>query len=1159
MTLKYNPTNETYVLFSDDVKKAQQVGFDLSTSVRGPQGEKVWFSMEPYAALAFWSEAEDSVKKHLSKLHDDYMLSQAKTSDSVYPVPDGLSYLPYQKAGIDYALRHKNCLIGDEMGLGKKSRLSCKIFTPDGCTTMGELKIGSVIFGGDGNPCKVTGVYPQGVSPSYKITFRDGTHTHCGAEHLWAVKDRNRITRGKDWTVKSLQELMDRGIKYPKGDSKWQIPLVGPLQYPERDLSIDPYTLGVLIGDEHLGGSSVVFSNPDIDSDINKRVATNLSNEYRLTESRSSSCPRYTINYIPICNKNPINRTIKNLGLKVKSGKKFIPEIYKIASIDQRLEMLKGLMDTDGSCIKNRTTYHTISTKLANDIADLVRSLGGVAIIRGYDRSHENKPFEYQVNVKTMFCPFHTERKAAEWRVPAQAQSPKKFITKVEYIGDEEQQCIAVDSPDHLYVTDDYIVTHNTVEAIGINNAARETKNLVICPASIRLNWQREIIKWSTIHNVTTYPVLKSLDGINPYANYTIISYNLCHNKDIHSALMDIEWDSMIFDEAHFLKTEDAKRTRAMFGGGRGPFSKNFLIQKTKRILTLTGTPLPNRPRECLGSETKVLTRNGWVRIIDIQKTDEVWDGIQWVEHSGIKFQGVKKVKNLAGITVTADHLVLDRCSWERVDEAYQNTDMWSRVLETGSKNLPLSALSGGYLEQLLGSLSSATAAHLNLVQPVKGYIQDDHQCVDHVGLQRVEKKQTQNILVSARITKSEKEFLTFYRTWFKDVIIQTTERIGLMGGGVSKFIQYGLKTGLKLCGISYPLMGSITPSYNSTELTMRRGMYPEIYGGLHEKKICRIEEPYISCKKELTNWKPVYDVVNAGPNKRFTILTDDGPIIVHNCYTISKALCWESIDWMSFDDFCYKFNPSGLMSSGYNREEQGRLPELRARLRCNFMIRRLKKNVLKDLPSKRYEMSYIEPNGAIQKVLSKERLMEFDPYHMFDGNFELDGTPISTLRREMGEAKIPRVLERMKYLLDITEVPKIVLFSHHRTVMDILAEELKHYGIVSHRGGMTPKAKQASIDTFIENPRIRIFSCQLDTAFGLDGLQKAASRLVFAEPAWTPGTNEQAVDRCHRIGQHDNVIAEFLITAGSFDELVLNAVLKKSKTIHRSLDQGCG
>lgn len=530
--LKYNSKTGDYILITSNEDKATEVGFDLSTSVRGPQGENIWFSKEPYAALSFFKEASDDTRLHLKDLYDDYLMSQKDSSESKHPAPIGLSYLPYQKAGIDYALKRRNCLIGDEMGLGK------------------------------------------------------------------------------------------------------------------------------------------------------------------------------------------------------------------------------------------------------------------------------------------------------------------------------------------------------TVQAIGVNNAAGEKKVLVVCPASIRLNWQREIVKWSIIPNVTTYPILKSSDGVNPYANYTIISYDLCRNESIHDALMDIDWDCIIFDEAHFLKTEDAKRTRAMFGGGRGPFKNKYLTQRTKRILALTGTPLPNRPREC---------------------------------------------------------------------------------------------------------------------------------------------------------------------------------------------------------------------------------------------------------------------------------------------HTIAKGLDPESIDWMNFEEFCYRFNPSGITGSGWNREEQGRLPELRARLRCNFMVRRLKKDVLKDLPAKRYEMSHIEPNGAIRKVLAKERMVDFDPHRMFDGNFELNGTPISTLRREMGEAKIPRVIERMKYLLDIVEVPKVVMFCHHKTVMDILANELSRYGIVSHRGGMTPRNKQHSIDAFISEDDKRIFNCQLDTSFGIDGLQKVASRAVFAEPAWTPGTNEQALDRCHRIGQHDNVIAEFLITEGSFDELVLNAVLKKSKTIHVSLDKGCG
>ena len=155
-----------------------------------------------------------------------------------------------------------------------------------------------------------------------------------------------------------------------------------------------------------------------------------------------------------------------------------------------------------------------------------------------------------------------------------------------------------------------------------------------------------------------------------------------------------------------------------------------------------------------------------------------------------------------------------------------------------------------------------------------------------------------------------------------------------------------------------------------------------------------------------------------------------------------------------------------------------------------------------------------------------------------------------------MGEAKVPRIIEHMKYVLDILEIPKIVLFTHHRSVMDQILEALDGYGIVPHRGGMNTNAKQASVDAFVDEVGKRIFSGQLDASgFGVDGLQKVASRVVFGEPAWTPGTNEQALDRCHRIGQHDNVLGQFLIVDGSMDEMVLKAVLGKSKIIHETLD----
>lgn len=410
-------------------------------------------------------------------------------------------------------------------------------------------------------------------------------------------------------------------------------------------------------------------------------------------------------------------------------------------------------------------------------------------------------------------------------------------------------------------------------QAIGICNVNRGKRNLIICPASIRLNWQKEIRKWSTMENFSTYPILQAKQGVNPYSSHVIVSYELARHDEIHAALMDHHWDNLIIDEAHYLKSINARRTQAVFGGGR--YAEHYLAKKCGNIIALTGTPLPNRPREC---------------------------------------------------------------------------------------------------------------------------------------------------------------------------------------------------------------------------------------------------------------------------------------------YTLARALCWEAIDWASFDEFAYRYNPSALMQTKdgdfYTREEKGRLAELQARLRCNFMVRRLKSDVAKDLPDKTYEFAYIEPNGAIREALAKERLLNFTLEDLKDPHSPLFGM-LSTIRREMGEAKVPRIVEHLKFLLDVVGLEKVVVFCHHRSVMDAVAHYMQNYGVVQVRGGMSPIAKQASIEKFVKDPNTRIFEGQMDAAgFGIDGLQGVCSHAVIAEPAWTPGTNEQAIDRIHRIGQHDNVMAQFLIVEGSLDERILASVLDKNETIHESLDR---
>lgn len=289
---------------------------------------------------------------------------------------------------------------------------------------------------------------------------------------------------------------------------------------------------------------------------------------------------------------------------------------------------------------------------------------------------------------------------------------------------------------------------------------------------------------------------------------------------------------------------------------------------------------------------------------------------------------------------------------------------------------------------------------------------------------------------------------------------------------------------------------------------------------------------------------------------KRFTGLT--GTLLLNRpreCFNITKACCPEAIDFMTYDEFCYRYNPQGTLENGHEMEARGRLPELQARLRCNYMVRRLKEDVLKDLPAKQYELTYLEPTGEIREVISRERMINFNIEDLKDPRAKIWGQ-ISTLRREMGVAKAPRVIEHVKYLLEVEEIPKILLFSHHKEVMDRLKTELAEYGVVEVRGGVSDTQKNMAKKLFIENPRVRIFSGQLDSAgFGIDGLQEVCDRVVFAEPAWTPGVNDQAIDRLHRSGQFNSVLAQFLIVESSLDEKVLAAVIEKSKDIHTAMD----
>ena len=270
-------------------------------------------------------------------------------------------------------------------------------------------------------------------------------------------------------------------------------------------------------------------------------------------------------------------------------------------------------------------------------------------------------------------------------------------------------------------------------------------------------------------------------------------------------------------------------------------------------------------------------------------------------------------------------------------------------------------------------------------------------------------------------------------------------------------------------------------------------------------------------------------------------------------CYTIMRALCWEAIDFMTYDQFQHRFNPSLRLPSGKTMERRGRLPELQMRLRCNIMVRHLKKDVLKDLPPKRYELVYVEPTGGIRKVLKAESLLGIDPTDLLSAQFSAEGA-VATVRREMGEAMAPRVIEHVVTMLE-GGVKKLLLFGHHRGVLAALETALSGYGLVKIIGGTPVGQRQEIAETFQEDPRVRIFLGQMQAAGEIIDLY-AASHVVLAEPSWVHKDNEQCVKRAHRYGQKSSVLAQFLVAEGSFSEVVLGTAIDKYHTIDQTLDK---
>lgn len=345
-------------------------------------------------------------------------------------------------------------------GYGAKAlSLDSELHTPEGRITIADCKVGDVIFGADGKLTTITAKSEVFHKPMYRLELADGRSLKVSEDHYNPVvinTNPNNTVRWEDKVLTTLELLQQplthikKGNLHHGGTSTKNLVFVKniePLDYPEAALPVDPYTLGIAIGDGRIRKDcgSVELT---VDAAELVHYHAQIPHEFgAIYKDPRSNAVTQSI--------RGLGRAMKALELNVRGEQKFIPHEYFLGSIAQRLALLQGLMDTDGTVSENgRLSFTSSSHQLVDDLACLVRSLGGTASRIAKHSSAE----AYRVELWMQLNPFRLTRKAARF-IPKQKHVA---VVGIDRIADEPSQCIAVDNEERQFVADCYFRTHNT-------------------------------------------------------------------------------------------------------------------------------------------------------------------------------------------------------------------------------------------------------------------------------------------------------------------------------------------------------------------------------------------------------------------------------------------------------------------------------------------------------------------------------------------------------------------------------------------------------------------------------------------------------------------------------------------------------------------------
>ena len=475
---------------------------------------------------------------------------------------------------------------------GRAQPIDTPVLTPTGFRPIGTLRVGDLVVGSDGRPTPVLGVYPQGRKSVYRVAAQDGASTLACGEHLWFVTTRDDRRHGKAGRVLETREMLGdlRRAHY----RRFELPIVDPVEFESRAVPMDPYALGLLLGDGCITAAttpSFSTSDPQLAAALEAalpgvEVAHKSAFDYVLRRSGGGGRGGVIV-------ANPVTEVLRDLGLAgTRSNTKFVPTVYLMNSASVRLALLQGLLDTDGGPVRQRgrtcrVHYTTCSDRLRDDVVFLVRSLGGVAYSRTrpaagrapggtVDRPvwHVYDAHVVDIRLPAGFAPFRLARKSVAYDAIGGGR-PMRFIDSIEPAGEAECVCIAVGAQDSLYVTNDFLVTHNTLnDAFILLDEAQNTSPEQMKMFLTRLGFGSKMVVTGDVTQVDlpsgTHSGLRVvqeiLDGIEDVHFARLSSHDVVR----HRLVTDIVDAYGRWDESRLATDQEGVRRGAGGSGKRG-------------------------------------------------------------------------------------------------------------------------------------------------------------------------------------------------------------------------------------------------------------------------------------------------------------------------------------------------------------------------------------------------------------------------------------------------------------------------------------------------------------------------------------------------------------------------------------------------------------